>query len=621
MEKYFLDKRFLVNGKKSHIHLDNFVSLGVVPDDGLPCQILTYTGPTYWNYGWNYLSSILTATNGLNYSSATCPNLLKLGGSLIEDTTIDGLSTYKLDLLNLTELNVTSDIANLAASVSFYIQTPNVINTTAVTGQVLQLLDAGTGEVEYVNLPNTSVLLDNAIFVAENGSDLTGTPYDMSKPYRNIYAAMSVAVGGDTIIVYPGFYSHPLGQTLIKAGVNLYLMEGADVNVNRVGSSTLRFEGTHGIYGNGILTLATDLVSNAISINPYSGSQANSNFITIELDRLNLDRVILNHTTYKELNINIKNITVISTWVCPIRIGLARSTYATNSVVNINVGSIVGRNISLSESVMTVSNLLSGSVINMKIGNIIFNSFGRGGLLYTDNNNVNSTINIEVENIQALTPPNQTNARASLITGSSLCYSFKNINLKNFVITGALYRPQTNNSNQIERGTIKLSGRIINYIVPGIPVGTPISTENILLCSKKLSALTFDLNIVNESIQDSNALLPYKEGMIRIDSENALQKITGYIKVSRGSSILSPNCVIYSLANVYASGAETGSCATLEDFTIVSAGCVSVRNNIVGINANTAKIPVKNVYSNTVDIVTQIDYKIQPAITIDTYVR
>ena len=615
MEKYFLDKRFLVNGKKSHIHLDNFVSLGVIPDDGLPCQILTYTGPTYWNYGWNYLSSILTATNGLNYSSATCPNLLKLGGSLIEDTTIDGSSTYKLDLLNLKELNVTSDIANLAASISFYIQTPGVINTTAVTGQYLQLLDAGTGEVEYADLPDTSLLFDNVIYVSENGNDSTGTPYDMGKPYRNIYTAITIAAAGDTVIVYPGLYSHTNGQTLIKPGVNLYLMEGAVVNVDRVSSSTLRFEGTHGIYGNGILTLSTDLVSNAININPYTGT-ATSNFITIELDRLRLNRVILNHTTYKELNINIKNITISSTWACALKIGLARTTYATNSVVNINVENITG-NLALSENVMTVSNLLSGSLINMKIGSIIFNSFGRGGLLYTDNNNVNSTINIEVENIQTLTPANQVNGKAPLITGSSLCYSFKNINLKNFIITGGLYRPQVNNGNQTERGTIKFSGKIINYVL----VGSPVSTENILVCTKRLSAITFDLNVVNESTQDSNALLAYKEGMIRIDSENALQKITGYINVSRGSSILSPNCIIYSLANVYASGAETGSCATLEDLTIVSAGCVSVRNNIVGITANTAKIPIKNVYSNTVDIVTQIDYKIQPAITIDTYVR
>lgn len=614
MEKYFLDKRFLVNGKKSHIHLDNFVSLGVIPDDGLPCQVLTYTGPTYWNYGWNYLSSILTATNGLNYSSATCPNLLKLGGSLIEDTTIDGSSTYKLDLLNLKELNVTSDIANLTASVSFYIQTPGVINTTAVTGQYLQLLDAGTGEVEYADLPDTSLLFDNVIYVSENGNDSTGTPYDMGKPYRNIYTAMTIAVSGDTVIVYPGLYSHTNGQTLIKPGVNLYLMEGAVVNVDRVGSSTLRFEGTHGIYGNGILTLATDLVSNAISINPYTGTAAN-NFITIELDRLRLDRVILNHTTYKELNINIKNITISSTWACALKIGLARTTYATNSVVNINVGNITG-NLALSENVMTVSNLLSGSLINMKIGSIIFNSFGRGGLLYTDNNNINSTINIEVENIQALTPTNQVNGKAPLITGSSLCYSFKNINLKNFIITGGLYRPQVNNGNQTERGIIKFSGRIINYVLV-----SPVSTENILICSKRLSAITFDLNVVNESTQDSNALLAYKEGMIRIDSENALQKITGYIKVSRGSTLLSPNCVIYSLANVYASGAETGSCATLEDLTIVSAGCTSIQNNIVGITADTAKIPIKKVYTNVIPVNTQINYKIDLSVITDTYIR
>jgi hypothetical protein len=138
------------------------------------------------------------------------------------------------------------------------------------------------------------------------------------------------------------------------------------------------------------------------------------------------------------------------------------------------------------------------------------------------------------------------------------------------------------------------------------------------MCTKRRSALVFDLDVVNESVHTSNALLAYKEGMIRIDSEEGLQKITGYIKVSRTSNINSPNCVVYSLANVYSGGAETGTCATLDNFTIVSAGVTSIKNNTTGID--TAKIPVKNVYTNVSPINTQISYKIA-GVTVDTYVR
>ena len=612
MEKYFLDKRFLVNGKKSHIYLDNFVSLGIVPDDGLPCQILTYTGPTYWNYGWNYLNSILTATNGLNYSSAACPNLLKLGGSLIEDTTITGSSIYKLDLLNLKELNVTSDIANLAASVSFYIQTPNVINTTAVSGQVLQLVDAGTGEVEFVTLPIPSIALDiaNSIFVNENGDDVTGAPYNMYTPYRNIYTAVSAAVAGDTIIVYPGLYTHLNGEALIKEGVNLYLMEGANVVIDKVNTSTLTFNNKHGIYGNGNLTLNSN-ASTAINLFPFITPTTNS-YITIELDNLYLNKVIINYTNYKELNINIKNITVQSTWVCPLRIRQSSAT----TVCNVNIGNLTG--VGLNEGVISVNDLGDSSIVNINVQNVDFPFIGSAnGFIFTANTNVNSTTNINVEFFKSVLPVNARNARASLTSSGGLCYGYKNISINNFITTGRLYAFQTRNGNTVERGVIKLSGKIINYTLPLI--GTPISTENIIVCTKKSSAITYDLNVINESIQDSNVLLAYRQGMIQIDSENGLQKIIGYIKVSRNSSLLSPNCVVYSLANIYTSGAETGTCATLENFTIVSAGCTSIKNNTLGLD--TAKIPVKNVYSNIADDTTQVDYKIQTGITVDTYVR
>jgi hypothetical protein len=611
MDKYFLDKRFLVNGKKSHIYLDNFLSLGVVPDDGLPCQVLTYTGPTYWNYGWNYLNTILTATNGLNYSTASCPNLLKLGGNLIEDTIIDGVSTYALSLLKIKEFYLTSDIASLAASVDFYIQTPNVINSTAVTGQVLQLIDSISGKVEYATV-NTSVLFDNAIYVSENGNDLTGAPYDMTKPYRNVNVAMTAAVAGDIVVVYPGSYSIPINERLIKTGVNLYLMKDANVNINEFGPSTITFNGRHGIYGNGTLTLSS-LASNAVNIFPFTGT-ASDNYITIELDNLNLNKVIINYFNYKELNVNIQNITVQSTWVCPLR---TRSS-ASNSVCNFNIGSIVGT-VGVEEGVISVNDTPAGGVVNIKVNNIQYPFLGRNttGLIYTANSNVNSTINIDINKFIARSPTNLAAARMSLI-GGAICNGYKNININDFTTTGRLYGVQIRNSNITERGIIKLKGTILNYTVPlFIPV--TVSTENILMCTKRRSALVFDLDVLNESVHTSNALLAYKEGMIRIDSEEGLQKITGYIKVSRTSNINSPNCVVYSLANVYSGGAETGTCATLDNFTIVSAGVTSIKNNTTTLN--TAKIPVKNVYSNIADNTTQIDYKVEAGITVDTYVR
>jgi hypothetical protein len=85
MEKYFLDKRTLVNGRKSHIYLDNFIALHDYIID-----VITGLQP-------------YTFQNGLTESPALT---VELGGNLIRNTTINGQNIYKLLIDNIQEFQV-----------------------------------------------------------------------------------------------------------------------------------------------------------------------------------------------------------------------------------------------------------------------------------------------------------------------------------------------------------------------------------------------------------------------------------------------------------------------------------------------------------------------------------
>lgn len=72
----------------------------------------------------------------------------------------------------------------------------------------------------------TTLELQNAVFVAKNGSDSTGVRNKLDKPFLTLTAAQAAAVSGDTIVVYPGVYTD---NSLGKDGVDYYFLPGASV--------------------------------------------------------------------------------------------------------------------------------------------------------------------------------------------------------------------------------------------------------------------------------------------------------------------------------------------------------------------------------------------------------
>ncbi len=80
----------------------------------------------------------------------------------------------------------------------------------------------------------------NVVWVAKNGNDGTGVRADLSKPFLTITAALTAALAGDLVFVWPGTYAESL---LLKNGVNLYFTDGAVVAWSDAGVNPLVFDG------------------------------------------------------------------------------------------------------------------------------------------------------------------------------------------------------------------------------------------------------------------------------------------------------------------------------------------------------------------------------------------
>lgn len=69
----------------------------------------------------------------------------------------------------------------------------------------------------------TEMIIQNTLIVSKNGSDLTGTRNDWTKPFLTVSAASTAAQVGDLVIVFPGTYSE---NNYIKSDVNYYFNRG-----------------------------------------------------------------------------------------------------------------------------------------------------------------------------------------------------------------------------------------------------------------------------------------------------------------------------------------------------------------------------------------------------------
>ena len=177
---FFLDKRVLVNGKTSRIHLDNYLKFS----DMLRQVFALYPNiipvpPT------PPLPLIPAFENGLTYNTVT--NIATWGGLLNQSTIIDGASLYSVDFNNIVDFttNATNNVnfnagnnVNITALNAIYnsaneienYSTTSILNTagTTYTTDAFSILE---NAVDIVNTASGSIT-ENALFYTENADEI-----------------------------------------------------------------------------------------------------------------------------------------------------------------------------------------------------------------------------------------------------------------------------------------------------------------------------------------------------------------------------------------------------------------------------------------------------------------
>src|SRR3990172_8220240 len=93
----------------------------------------------------------------------------------------------------------------------------------------------------------TSIPIGNCVFVdAVNGSNLTGIRGRLDKPFATPNTAVTAALAGDTVIIWPNLSGVPYTSAgnLMKVGVNIYGINRPAIN----GTSSHLFVDTGGAY-------------------------------------------------------------------------------------------------------------------------------------------------------------------------------------------------------------------------------------------------------------------------------------------------------------------------------------------------------------------------------------
>ena len=153
---YYIDKRPFVSGKSNKfLNLASSFSL-----NDLISQIVLNTAP-----GNNQLPLLFNNAITPNYVQGQ-GTYVQWGGSLVQNTTVNGASTYSTTFSNVNDFNVISSRNIVMRSLfGLYVQDSNETDITGRTllnistpnratktnGSLLQLLDNGNGQVEYTN--------------------------------------------------------------------------------------------------------------------------------------------------------------------------------------------------------------------------------------------------------------------------------------------------------------------------------------------------------------------------------------------------------------------------------------------------------------------------------------
>lgn len=213
-------------------------------------------GNTFYNSGEVFFDGIISACTGIHTSNiygcspiTVHDEMIFLSGETIATIERDDTLTQILARDSVTGKVKYRDVISIITGATS--------QDTFVTGSTLSgstlILSRNDGVELTTDLSSLPVVdLGSILFVSENGDDTTATKGDVTKPWRNLYAAKSASTSGDTVYVFPGTwtYDNTVGglpyngqvETLVnlwKNGVNYYFSTGTKVNILNQGGSGL----------------------------------------------------------------------------------------------------------------------------------------------------------------------------------------------------------------------------------------------------------------------------------------------------------------------------------------------------------------------------------------------
>lgn len=408
---------------------------------------------------------------------------------------------------------------------------------------------------------------DKVAIVAQNGDDSTGTVGDLTKPYRNISAAVADCTDLDFVIVAPGSYTEAGTVPVILPNISIYCMAGVQVNIQEVTANTLQFGGRHGIFGYGAWTFNTEAVTTIVP------TTAASSAIVLEGVLFQYLNCTISWNNFISLHMNVRRIAKASAAALSID-----GTFSDANAV-IFVDNITDSNDA--STYLEVKNISEGSSISITINDSNINRLTLiNGYLYTANNPDTSQIALTVYKSTYGGGTTEDESKAPMVVDAN-CYARKNYEFLDCTTTGPLYKWADTGDGTAEYGCMKFYGRLKPIITV---VGAIIDT---LIDFRKINQhIVFELDFVDET----TAIITAPEAIINAGSESGTQKVTGKLYTSRTLA----NCPgIVNYGN-FVDGAPSSSNATFEYFTLVAPDAA----NSFRFHGGTDPLPVKSVYTS-----------------------
>ena len=427
----------------------------------------------------------------------------------------------------------------------------------------------------------TTVVVENTLFVMNNGDDSTGLRTRLDKPFATIQAAMAAASVQDTVIVYAGTYTATTGDVVLKLGVKLKMEPGAVLNITTCNAAMFEFGSGNGIYGEGAITINNALTASAVFLAP------NADSIVLECDIFLSTNFSMHFDGYGSVDIGIRNLLLVD---CTLLSFDGRENMVLDAKIHKYTSFGSSAHISIEQFTGGTADIHINYAV---IGDLCLDK----GFLYSESCSESACINVTVNRLINNNESDSATLGDQALVTNDRCFANKHYVFNYVEVYGKLYAPiGTGSALFQERGYMKFVGKIKTNASTLSAVYTWIDF------SKRNQYITFDLDIVDETTPVFGIALDQYEyfALLNVNSDLTYpgQYVTGRIETPRATG---RGVIVYGTGST-ALGDISGNTATLLDLTVITGGMPSFHLNTVGFGV----LPTRNCITNLTPDITVV---------------